>query len=515
MSSVSRTCAPEESRVVAWLLSPRGVLVVFALYSLAHFGLRLVLSPTLGLDDAEQAMFSQELLAGYRFRQPPFYTWLVWFSVAAFGLNLFSLFLVKYLILFAGYAAFLFAARRWIGDDRRAALATYSLLLIYVFAYYLHHDLTHTVVVATMIGVAFHALALAIDRGRWGDFAYLGLALGGGILSKYNFGLFIACAALAAVFVPAIRPRLYRPRALLSLGIFLAIAVPYLVWVYRHDYSFQNLTQDVVHAADGVSYLSKVGEGLLELPLKLLEFPQPFLVIVLATFPAMLLPGRYSRDDAGGKGRFLALHMIVGVALLVASVLFFGATQFKARWFHPVLMALPLYMFARIDDRALSRRRIAAFLGIVSAVTLFIFAARVVVDRVAPHHCGSCRTYLPFADVADDLAALGFDGGTVVMKNFHIGGNLRLLWPETRLVDVRYPYFLWGEATGEGQCLVVWQDETEEIPPMIAAYLEREMGVTELPEVREGTVTAGLLGAPERTYVMSYVLIEGGAGDCR
>src|SRR5262249_56533680 len=54
---------------------PRQVALTILASLALHFGLRLALGPTLGLDDAEQVLFAQQWLWNYRFRAPPLFTW--------------------------------------------------------------------------------------------------------------------------------------------------------------------------------------------------------------------------------------------------------------------------------------------------------------------------------------------------------------------------------------------------------------------------------------------------------
>ena len=67
--------ASKSSRFV-WS-TPRNVALILAGYIALHFALRLVLPPTLGIDDAEQALFAQQWLPSYRYRAPPLFTWSV------------------------------------------------------------------------------------------------------------------------------------------------------------------------------------------------------------------------------------------------------------------------------------------------------------------------------------------------------------------------------------------------------------------------------------------------------
>ena len=62
----------------------------FAAISLAHVAMRLLASPALKWDEAEQILWTQELALGYG-PQPPLYTWLQWAMNQVFGPSVLAL----------------------------------------------------------------------------------------------------------------------------------------------------------------------------------------------------------------------------------------------------------------------------------------------------------------------------------------------------------------------------------------------------------------------------------------
>ena len=402
------------ARITDKFWTPLGVLSIVAVYTAVHFGLRFFLSPTLGLDDAQQATFAQDLLWGYRFRQPPLYTWVTWVAFRIFGVGLFALTLVKYLFLFAGYAFLYAAARNMLKQDRLAALTLFSYGLFYVFAYFVHHDLTHSIAVGTMIAAALHAITRIVERGGWLDYAYLGITFGLGLLSKYNFAIFLAAVALAAFLVPDMRRRVLNRKIWLTVAVNAAVITPYVLWVYEGTYSFAALTATVTHAGGNEAYGEVLARGFLKLASALVEFPMPFLLIAPLILPALVWPPKVWTANPQGYRRFLGIVMLVGVVILVLSVVLLGSTKFKGRWMHPVWMALPIYLFAGITVQQLSVKRIRAYLGVILAVSVLALAARVVADYVHPTACNACRSFLPFSALAEEIRASGFTRGIIV-----------------------------------------------------------------------------------------------------
>lgn len=511
----------------AWLARPGPVIALIAAYIALHLGIRFLISPTLGIDDAQQALFGQELLLGYRFREPPLITWSVWAGFQLLGETLLALSLTVYLYLFAGYVFLYLAARRICRDDRLAALSLASFGLIYVFAYYVHHDLTHTVAVGTLIAASLYLLIRAVESQRPIDFAMLGVALGLGLLAKYNFGLFILCAALAGAAVPEIRRRLYTRTGAVAAATMAVVIAPYTLWVVIHEYSFTALGGHVMQAEGvgaGIDWSARVA-ALGSLALAVVEFPLPLLVLLPLVLPGVLRRRAVAHPAAAVPWRrFLALHMVFGIGLLAVAAVAFGASEFKGRWFHPILMVLPILVFARVSMADLPRRRVAAFLGLVAGVTGFVMVARLVVDSVAPHECGRCRAYLPTADLAYQLREAGFARGTILTSDHHLGGNLHLQFPDSRVLAADYPLHAQSREPVADQCLVVWRaggpgpgqhPPDQGMPPDLHAYLTGPLQAHDGPDAAVGTVDAGLIGAPYRRVTLAYSLIPGGVGTCR
>jgi len=511
------TAAEAATRRTPFLLTAPGVFLLIALYMGAHFAIRFLLGPTLGYDDSEQALLGQRLAMAYNFRQPPLYAWINWAGLQLFGIGLFAVTLVNYAVLGLGYVFIYLAARRLTGDDLRAALILFSFALIYVFAYYALHDLTHTVALATLVAANLYFLMGAVQRGRWSDHLLFGLTLGLGALSKYNFLIYAASALTAAAVVPEVRARLYGARGLVAIAVALAVATPYWLWVLTAGFSLFGLTSRVVEAESGedpAGWIVTRLEGLQSLVLSALEFPFPFLLVVAVLLPQLLIR-RATATDPHGLRRFLGWQMGLALGLMLAAVLVFGASQFKARWFHPVLMALPFFLFARFDPAALPRRRVRLFILAAAAVTLLAMAGRLVKDRLREAYCGICRTHWPIAAAAERLTEAGFRRGTILAQGHHLGGNLLVAFPDSRVIDPAFPPRAYPPDPVADQCLIVWQEEPPRLAENLSLYLAENLKAEIGRPQRDGVVEAGFGPEGDRRYALSYILIDGGVGACR
>ncbi|MGF1562955.1 MAG: ArnT family glycosyltransferase [Geminicoccaceae bacterium] len=523
MSSASRQPAMHLAgwRSLEFWVRPTTVVGVLVAYSLVHFALRFYLSPTLGLDDAEQAMFGQELRLGYRFRQPPLYTWLLWGTIQFAGINLFAITIVNYVVLLVCYLFFYAAARLALQDNLRSALAIYALALIYVFAWYEHHDLTHTAIKSTMIAVAlFMTLRILLKKPTRLDYIVFGVICGLGFLAKYNFVLYVLALAAASLLVRQARQRFWSRGGLLALGVFVLTIAPYIWWSITHDYSFRALTEKVIHASDETNLWTTLA-NVWDLTVEILAFPQPWLAIVILCLPALILArGPAINDQERAVRHLLFWHMALGCLAFYAVALATGASFFKGRWMHPILLPLPIWLFAGLSaERLWARgRRLIVFVGITAATTLAIIPGRFAADIIGPLTCERCRLYFPFGALAEDLEAAGFRNGTILTDAFHIGGNLRLAFPESRLIDVNYPLSVWPPAQSGGQCLLVWHPDSDaaptQVPESLMGFLNDKLAASVDPPAPT-VIARGLIGAPSRPYELAYALFPDGAGDCQ
>jgi hypothetical protein len=147
-------------------------------------------------------------------------------------------------------------------------------------------------------------------------------------------------------------------------------------------------------------------------------------------------------------------------------------------------------------------------------------AARVGIHTAGADYCrGTCRALVPFAELAAGLRNAGFaEKGTIVVSDFHIGGNLRVLFPDARVMQIGYPSVVWPKPTGTGQCLAVWAGAGgagDRMRGLIDAYLAKELHVGADARRRQGVVSAPMLGSATRIYRLDYALYEAPQGECR
>jgi hypothetical protein len=148
----------------------------------------------------------------------------------------------------------------------------------------------------------------------------------------------------------------------------------------------------------------------------------------------------------------------------------------------------------------------------LAGVAVLAIIARILVQAACP---GACRALVPFEEVAQRLRSAGFAGnGTIVVSDFHIGGNLRVQFPAARIVDIGYPPRVWPAPRGQGQCLVLWPLKAK-VESALDGYLLRQLAVAASAPRGEGSISVPMPGSHTRAYRLNYRLYEGSQGDCR
>jgi Dolichyl-phosphate-mannose-protein mannosyltransferase len=509
--------SPAGRRAASFLLEPRGFAVLLVAYLAVHVLLRLTLSTALTDDEARDAFFAQSLEWGYLPKQPPLYNWLVLGAFRLLGIGLLALTLVKYLLLGLVYGLVYLCGRRLLRDARLAALAAFPLLLTVPVSWVVHELLTHTVAALAATAATFYALLrLEAAPGRATYLAF-GVVLALGLLSKFSYLFFAAAFLLAALTVPAFRARLLDRRILLSLLVALALVWPYWTWFVAHRLSLAAMYAEEVNPVMAASYLGGVASGLYYLARVTVYFLVPLAPVLFLLFPGAWT-ARGALADSPPGGRLLERFLLVELGLLVGGALIGGVTYLKFRWVMPVYLLAPLYAFTRVDrlaDAERGIRRLAWLLVATECAVLVAFAGSIwrgdFLGKPSPLDA-------PYDRVADAIEAAGFRRGTIVTGGGSLAGNLRLRFPDSRVIRVTNAHYVPPRrpAAGESQCLLAWEpDLPERLRADPRRWATATLGVT-LGKAEAGReIDLPFHYSRRARFRVAYILLDGGSGECR
>mgnify|MGYP000147404754 CR=1 FL=1 len=444
---------PEKAPLYA---TPLGVWAVVALWGVAHLLLRALSTPVLGTDDMFENVLVQTLEPGYMLRQPPLYEWLLWSAQQALGPTIWAALVVKYgLISLAALFLFLIA-RKAIADPRLAALSVFSCSLYYQFGWNLHEGVTHTVVLTTACAMSAFFFLKALETGRLAFYVLFGLAAGAGLLGKHSYPLFALALVIAAASDRSLSGRLSATGlALVPLAAALVYS-PYAWWILSEGLKLFASVSDTMGVSAETSHLARAVEGLGKLAFGLLGFSVPLLPILLILFwPRYLGRRKPLKPAASDAARLCGRTVVVMIVLTALMIVLTGATYVKERHMHPLLLLLPIWLFADLERHGFERqwRWLAAVIVAFAAIAI---AARVP-GLIAPDRfwCGgNCRHMKPYAELQAPLANLGASTATLVTNDGYTGGNLRVLFPDARVVTRAIPAL----SGPRERCFYVWED---------------------------------------------------------
>lgn len=490
---------------------------LLALYVVTHIVLRLLVSPTLTIDDSREAVFGQTLEWGYLPRQPPLYNWLVWAAFRVFGVGLLGLTLVKYALLFLAYTFVYLSGRRILsdgGDGRLAALATFSLLLMVPVNWVVHEALTHSVAALASAAATFYVLLRLEASGSVPAYLAFGLVLALGVLSKFSYAFFGGALVLAALTVGPFRRRILDPRIGLTALVAVALVAPYLFWFYGRAYAFAPMYADEVGVGESRTYFAGVASGLYYLVRVTLYYLTPLWIVFLVVFRGGWARRSSAAGFVGPGGRLLERFLLAEVGLLLAGVLVGGVTYLKFRWMLPVYVLCPLYALAWLRRDASTAPRLTRLAYTILAAELAVVVAFPVSVFRGDFLGKPSRFTTPYVEVARQLGATGFTRGTIIGDDGALAGNLRLWFPQARVIRLTNPDYV-PVAPGGGQCLVAWEKAPiDRVPDDIRDWIRGALGTDLSGAGPVRVLDAKYLHARDATLRVAYVLVPQGLGRC-
>lgn len=453
------------------------------LYVAIHCLVRLAMGNTLELDESEQVVLGQALALGYT-TQPPLYTWLQWGLFQIFGHGVLALVVLKSGLIFSIYFFVWQIARHAIVSQRLALLAAFTLLLIPSVSWESLRDLTHSVLATALAAAAFYMAIRVYETGSAISYAWLGALLAGGMLAKYSFAVFTLSLLLAVISLSDWRRMLFDRRIWLTLTVGLVLFLPHLIWSVGHLDEIRAFVNEQVSNGAEATYYEGVLVGFGSLLKSVAEFILLLVLVVSVVFPQMYR--RITQKDRSCRAVYLLLERFLLAAFLVCLGLIFvmGASEFQSRWFQPLLILLPVYLLARVDGQSISDRRQQVLAGVLLSFAVLVLVMRFGQLWLAPYISDRPnRMQVPSPQIAAQIRSAGFQAGTIITESNLTGGNLKLHFPESRVLTTRTEFFSAPPRNQPGQCLIAWDAaKTEAMPWYLREYLVQRGLAGELPE---------------------------------
>ena len=90
-----------------------------------------------------------------------------------------------------------------------------------------------------------------------------------------------------------------------------------------------------------------------------------------------------------------------------------------------------------------------------------------------PPFCSDCRQWIPYSVLEAPFLSEDLDNTTFVAFDIHTAGNLRRIFPNSRVVASFFPFYTPPGGASDSSCYFVWSEDLAVPPP--DAYLPREV----------------------------------------
>lgn len=499
-----------------WLLTRRGFLAALCLYVLGLYLIKAVLySGGLG-HDVDQIVISQTTQLGYDNRNPPLYTWLVIAVQTVIGVGLPAVLLVKSAAILSLYLFLYLAARRMLRDEATAILAALAPFAMYEVGVWLAVKYSHTAGLAALCAITFYVLLRLEKAGTTAWYAILGATIGIGLLAKYNYAVYLVVLVIACTFDSGFRARFRDRRMLLTAAIAILLILPHAYWMVVHAADFKASAASRFGMGSDQPALTRFALGLLGAVKAILNMLLPLVLVV--PFLAWTAYRKGLPDEWSAKRyyRILGLFLLLSIAAIFLLVAVSGATQVRGHYLLVFVIA-PLWLFAWIEGLGLSRNALNRFA--LAFALLALAAPLLMIGKYFTHP--AFREYaqynLPYAKLAQDLRAAGFQRGTLFAFDYPytLSGNLRAYFPESRILSSSITHSRAPERGETGQCLLLWTvDRKSTSEPVMLRMAEELLGFTgrDGSQLLESDVE--IVGGSGRRVKFQYRLFAEGPGSC-
>lgn len=309
----------------------------------------------LGYDEAEQLIYAQHFSAGYP-SQPPLYTWLQYITLKCFGVNLFSAALLKYSLLFAAIYVYYLICRLHCKNSLLVWCATLSWALIPPISYdFLPHK-THVILALLAACLTWYWLIKPSQLPKFIWYAVLGVIFGVGLLSKFNYVLFLAVLIITALSIKKYRDKIFNPLIILTVVIALLLSGAYFLWLINHPkvglYTSYKLSMPGKGQWDGIVHLIEAT----------LYFALP-LILIKFFFPLSRANATLSQPN-----QLLWRYHLIVLPFLLIFIVSAGIHDVKAHWVLPLLFLSPLWLISMVNSKTYSISYAKRYIGLCLTV---------------------------------------------------------------------------------------------------------------------------------------------------
>jgi len=469
------------------------VTAYFCLNALTQLGV----SGTADLDQAEQLILSQTFQAGYN-AQPPLYTYLARLVFFLTGHGLAPLAGLKSVLLSVFVGAMIAVGARFGFTWRQHLIAIAGIIFVPQFIWESQRDLTHSVLATALAACTLSQVVRIQRRPVLGNYLALGVLAGLGLLSKYNYAIFLLALVAAMATVPRYRTVLGNARFLATVCVMVAVAAPHALWL-ADNYALASSGIERPHGNQG-----NVFTGLGVAASAGLAVLAPLWLFSLILGFDFRRRGEDKSDAADGR---LLLNLLGLVAVcVVLFVVLTGAQQVKDRWYQPLLFFVPLLVAFHARPTGKGSRVFLALAGLVAVLVAFALPARTLLGERLDKFS---RPNMPYPGLIRSLASGTEAPHFILAETKLLGGNARLAFRDAAVHVPTFGVILGGIA---GQGLVICETSHCNSEKFRAWLLEEHAIDARLLEFHAAGMPFNYAPSKKMTLYWAEVRVQGPSG---
>jgi hypothetical protein len=478
----------------------RWLLLLAAYFALAALG-RILVSNSAERDEAEQLMLGQTWEWSYG-AHLPLYTWLQKLLFVVIGVNIPAVAFLKAVFLFSEFSLVFLCVKQATGNARSGLFAMLMMFLNPQFLWESQRDLSHTILATTMTLATLYLFHQMVTQRKFIQYALLGLCVSAGLLSKFNYGVFLLALMLAAFTIPEGRAVLLNWRSLLSFALIVVILYFPSVWMLAHRSEVMSDSQKL-YVGNSSSHLAAWGQGLLSLVGAAVIFLAPMLLFTVPLFwRAIRKPENTTENPVSSK--LIGRTVLIGLGLCVAMVFCFQV-QFKVRWMQPLLILAPVYLGLLANSR-LTETKMRWVMGFAVAAALAVLIILPASPLLAAVVNRPTRLNSPYDVLTQELKNRGCNPDVIVGDSHLTAGNLLLFFPHSTVLCPEWDMY---PVRTNANWLIIWDATINPNPRGLTKDLIAKWFGKDLKALTPTYITAPMKYIPDQSMKLAYVELRG------
>ena len=291
-----------------------------------------------------------------------------------------------------------------------------------------------------------------------GRYLLFGVCAGLGLLSRYNYSLWLVGLILAALSLRAFRSTILDRRFILVLLVCGLIFLPNGLWILHHqDLAFASASK--FDLEESASWLNAIGTGFRNIASAAASYLGPLGLVYLLVF--VKAPRVSICPAATEYQRLLTRTLLLIGGSLILLIVSFRATGLRERWLQPILVCLPVLgavlVRGRIDQL---RVKVMAGIGLVIMLAVCVIMPGRILLAERLHREEPLNR--PYAELAHQIQPLANKPTLIVARSSLLAGNFRLALPDTAVVTPELAGLFPERPPHQ---LLVWDASRRTIPP--------------------------------------------------